>query len=335
MAFTGRITLILRAGIAAALMAIAPAGPAIASVPEGVAKWKAGDYREAVMLWLPAAARGNRHALFNLGLAYRQGRGVPKDLDRAEDFFRRAAEQDHAPARTYLGIFHARRGDNAKAIELWRKSAATGDPHARYMLGIRYFNGNGLPKDRSQAYGLMLLASNAGLTQAGKALRRMNALITEEEREKGKAFAARTTSGTLRAGRPADRSAPAAARAAAQMTSPDVEEQVVAAPPPTRRQAAAAVTREAAASPPPEPAAPAAAFRVQLGAFARREQAEAGWASIRERHGAIFAGVDPVFSPFEGGFRLQVGAFDARKAASDYCGTIQAAGQACFVTAAK
>ncbi|MEO0500639.1 MAG: hypothetical protein AAF205_08810, partial [Pseudomonadota bacterium] len=186
----------LRFVIAACAVTLASATPATANVADGVEKWRSGQYKEAVMLWLPPAARGDAHALFNLGLAARQGRGLPKDLARAEDFFRRAAAKGHNPARTYLGIFLARRGEDAKAIDLWRESAAAGDAHARYMLGIRLFNGDTIARDWPRAYAYMLLARNTGLRQATKALTRMDANMPPADRERGRAIADQILNGT-------------------------------------------------------------------------------------------------------------------------------------------
>lgn len=301
--------------LTAALLAAAPAG---ASVAEGVAEWRAGNYREAVLLWLPAAARGNPHALFNLGLAHRQGRGVPEDRDRAEDFFRRAAEKGHAPARTYLGILLARRGEEAEAIKMWRESAAAGDAHARYMLGIRHFNGRDVPKDLPRAYAYMTLADEQGLSQAERALARMETTLSEADKVRGRSLAAE-----LR-GRPA-------AGLASAVPAPQRA--------PVRAAAANESTARAVANRPQQvrgvsiPAGQQQAFRVQLGAFGNRSQAEAGWANMQQRLPSILASAEPVFRDFAGGVRLRVGTFDERSEAVSYCDDIKAAGQPCFVAA--
>lgn len=284
-------------------------------VERGIAEWQAGDYRAAVMTWLPAAARGNAHALFNLGLAHRQGRGVPQDMGKAEDFFRRAAAKGHAPARTYVGIFLAKRGETAEAINLWQQSAREGDPYARYMLGVRYFNGKDLKKDVPRAYGYMLVASNAGLTQAGKALRRMDELVSPEERQAGERIAAQLSA----PGTPAP--------AAGTPGAPAIANVPVPAPRPQASTASASSSRGRPA------AATAGDYRVQLGAFSRRELAEAGWKAMQARHPAVLSGLSPVYAQFEGGYRLQVGGFPARGGAASLCARIQDAGQPCFVAA--
>ncbi len=163
--------------------------PAAAGVKEGVEKWQAGDYKGAVIQWLPHAAKGDPDALFNMGQAYKLGRGVPMDAAKAEDFYRRAAEAGHAPAQTNLGILLAQRGDKAAAAELWKKAAAKRDARAQYMLGVLYFNGDTLPKNWPLAYAYMVRANNAGLPQAARALQTMNANIPKVDRDRGSQMA--------------------------------------------------------------------------------------------------------------------------------------------------
>jgi TPR repeat protein len=70
---------------------------------------------------MPFAAKGDPDALFNMGQAYKLGRGVPLDKAKAEDFYRRAADKGHAPAQSNLGILLAQRGEKVQAAELWQK----------------------------------------------------------------------------------------------------------------------------------------------------------------------------------------------------------------------
>src|SRR3546814_13235721 len=69
------------------------AAPALADVKDGVDAWQAGNYQAAVAEWRPLAIAGDADAQFNLGQAYKPGRGVPTDLTQAEAWYRRAAKQ--------------------------------------------------------------------------------------------------------------------------------------------------------------------------------------------------------------------------------------------------
>ena len=72
-------------GLAGLLIAVSvPAlTPAFADVKAGVDAWSRGDYRKAVEEWRPAAIAGDADAQFNLGQAYKLGRGVPVDMAMA------------------------------------------------------------------------------------------------------------------------------------------------------------------------------------------------------------------------------------------------------------
>ena len=69
--------------LAGALLAVALAGPAAADVKAGVDAWAQGDYDKAVREWQPLADAGDADAQFNLGQAYKLGKGVPTDLAAA------------------------------------------------------------------------------------------------------------------------------------------------------------------------------------------------------------------------------------------------------------
>ena len=68
--------------LAACLLALG--APAQADVKSGVDAWSAGDYATAVREWSGPAQAGDADAQFNLGQAYRLGRGVEADKEQAE-----------------------------------------------------------------------------------------------------------------------------------------------------------------------------------------------------------------------------------------------------------
>ena len=47
------------------------------SVKAGIEAWQKGNAAEAVKIWQPLAEKGDADAAFNLGQAYRLGKGVP------------------------------------------------------------------------------------------------------------------------------------------------------------------------------------------------------------------------------------------------------------------
>ncbi|MEZ4282813.1 MAG: ankyrin repeat domain-containing protein [Myxococcota bacterium] len=101
------------------------------------------QFARAVQIWEAAAKRGNMNAAYQLGVAYRSGRGVAKDLAKAAAWFERAA--------------------------------AAGDPDAQYALGILCESGHGVERDRDRALDLLARAARSGHPRAAEALERMRA----------------------------------------------------------------------------------------------------------------------------------------------------------------
>lgn len=67
--------------------------------------WK-GNYNEAFSLFRIIAEQGNPKAQSNLGLMYRNGKGVNKDYSKAIYWFKRAAEQGDIRSQYALGIMY-------------------------------------------------------------------------------------------------------------------------------------------------------------------------------------------------------------------------------------
>ncbi len=180
-----RTAVLLALPLIAATMATAPAH---ADVKDGVDAWQRGDYQGAVAEWRPAALAGDADAQFNLGQAYKLGRGVPADLKQAEDWYRRAAKQGHLQAEDNLGLvlFTANRRD--EAMPFITRSAERGEPRAQYVLGTAHFNGDLATRDLARAYALTKRASDAGLGIASARLAQLDSLIPLEQRQRGLAM---------------------------------------------------------------------------------------------------------------------------------------------------
>ena len=164
------------------------AAPAFADVKSGVDAWQAGNYQAAVAEWRPLAIGGDADAQFNLGQAYKLGRGVPTDLVQAEAWYRRAAKQGHLQAEDNLGLvlFTANRREEAMPFII--RSAARGEPRAQYVLGTAHFNGDLAAKDWPRAYALTKRASDAGLAIASARLVQLDNLIPLDQRQRGLAM---------------------------------------------------------------------------------------------------------------------------------------------------
>jgi TPR repeat protein len=159
--------------------------PALADTKAGVDAWTRGDFPGAVKAWQAEAAKGDGDAIFNLGQAYRLGKGVPQDLTKAEALFGQAAAMGHLQAADNYGLLLFQRGDKAKALPYLRAAADRGDPRAEYLLGIAHFNGDMVPKDWVRAYALVTLAQQQGLQQATGALAQMDQYVPLDQRQQG------------------------------------------------------------------------------------------------------------------------------------------------------
>jgi TPR repeat protein len=281
--------------MAVALLVAAPASSQ--SVKVGIDAWGAGRAEQAVAIWRPLAARGQADAAYNLGQAYKLGRGVPADLAEAQRFYEQAARAGHLEAQTSLGLLLFQNGNRAAAMRWLRQASDSGEPRAMLVYGTALFNGDGVPEDRIRAYALVSRAVAQGLAPARITLGEMDQLIRLEERQKGVALAKQLAS---------------------------AKTPVIAAParPAPSKVAAARVPSVA-------PMAAAGAFRVQLGAFKDAVSAQRLYAQLGSRLG----GARMTLSPSGTMTRLQVGPYPTRAAAMSACAALKP--QPCFPVPAR
>lgn len=300
-----------------AAAAILITSPASAGVKEGVEKWHAGDHKAAVAEWMPFAARGDADALFNLGQAYKLGRGVQKNENIALDYYRKAATRGHGPAQEKLGItLYAAADTKSEGLRWLEQAAKNGQSRAQYVLGVAHFNGDSAPKNWPLAYAYMMRANNGGVPQATAALATMNANISVNDRAKGEQIAG-TMGGAA--------SPPPIAVAAAAPAAPTVVATRTASAGPLAVKTASAST----VAPTAELARPG--WRVQLGAFSQKGMAAEAWATLRSTQPTVVAGTEPIYAEAGKMVRLQLGPFASRDDAKRLCGRLQAVGRSCFV----
>lgn len=331
-----------QAFLAAAL--ILGASPAAADVKAGVDAWSRGDYRKAVEEWRGPAVAGDADAQFNMGQAYKLGRGVSVDQAIATEWYRKAALQNHAQAQDNYALALFQEGKKAEALPWLEKSVARDEKRTELVLGTMLFNGDAVTKDWTRAYALVTRSSQQGLPQASQTLVQMDQYVPEVQRAQGIALARQyETQGRAMAAaalpysnppaRPAQTAAATAPTAAsvapgkaAQPARPYTQPPKPAAPP-------AKVVAAAPASPPkavPKPvlaAAPAAGgrWRVQLGAFRDEGNARSLWAKVGARVGG-----SPAYVKSGSVTRLQATGFGSKAAASSACAK---AGTSCVVVA--
>ena len=277
------------------------------SVRSGIEAWQRADYSEAVKIWRPLAEAGDVDAQFNLGQAYRLGRGVPINLAAAQTWLQRAAAKEHLDAQSTLGLLLFDSGNRTGGLRWLKAAAEGGEPRALLIYGTALFNGDGMTRDPVLAYAYVSRAAAQGLAPAKATLAEMDAVLPLDQRKRGVAVA-------MAKAKPA--SSPPAKLAPAKVAA--------AKPAPAKPKAAA----------PPAAAVPATGgWRVQLGAFSQRGSAEALFRRL-SASGAL-AGRRPFMVPVGTMTRLQVGPFESRAAAAAACASLSSRGQACFPVAAK
>lgn len=177
--------------LAAASLSLGLAQPALASqsVRDGILAWQNQDYTTAVAIWRPLAEKGDADAAFNLGQAYRLGRGVKVDLADAHRWLESAAGAGHLDAQTTLGLLLFDSGDRSGAMRWLKRAAERGEPRALLIYGTALFNGDGVPSDRVLAYAYVSRAAAQGLAPAKATLADLDKLIPLAERKKGVAIA--------------------------------------------------------------------------------------------------------------------------------------------------
>lgn len=385
----------LTLSIMGALAVLAGPLPVLASVKDGVDAWSRGEWDRAVGEWRGPAEAGDPDAMFNLGQAYRLGRGVPQDNALAESYYQRAAQGGHVLAADTYGLLLFQDGRREQALPYVSAAAGRGDPRAQYLMGIAYFNGDLVERDWERAYALLILANGQGLPQVAPALAEMDRHIPLDQRQQAASLAvtmqqqadatrAREMAAAelAMAGPPAKPQPQIAVASPVQSETPRVPQPIASIELEPSVQAARLAVREvmvatgtedpgeagadyarpasaplqdqlavAPAQPPapqqPSPSQPFAQtssaeptaaqparssgpWKVQLGAFSVRANAERLWNQLRTRQ-ELF-GRTPLMVASGSLTRLQAGGFATRAEAQTACAALERSGQPCIVT---
>jgi len=175
--------------VAAALIAFAAAPLSAQSVKAGIDAWQRADYAGAIAIWRPLAEKGDADAQFNLGQAYRLGKGVPLNLGAAQSWFERAANSGHLDAQTTLGLLLFQNGNQPEGIKWLRKAAEQGEPRALLVYGTALYNGDGVTQDRMLGYAYVSRAAAQGLVPARQTLSELEQLMSASDRKQALALA--------------------------------------------------------------------------------------------------------------------------------------------------
>lgn len=279
------------------------------SIKAGIEAWQSGDYKAAVNNWRPLAEKGDADAAFNLGQAYRLGRGVDVNLAAAQTWLERAADKNHLDAQTTLGLLLFQNGNRAGGLRWLKMAAERGDPRALLVYGTALYNGDGVARDPVRAYAYVSRSAAQGLPPAKETLAEMDKVIPVDIRQQGVALALEKAGAKSNAGKPAPDKPAAVAKAEPAKAPP-------------KKSVAPATTIAA-------PSGGSGPWRIQLGAFSQRSSAEV---LFRKLSGKL-EGKHAFYVPAGKITRLQVGPYPTKGAAASACASL--GGQACFPVATK
>jgi TonB family protein len=161
--------------------------------------WQLEDFESSRDEWLAEAKKGNKVAMYQLGVIYSEGKGVPVDMTAAMEWFRKAAKHRHTgayykiamsylegdglPRDDKLGLKWLRKAakngsseaelqfarmhdagdrvpqDPYKAMDWYKKAAKHGHLEAQMLLARSYYEGDRLKPDGLEAYGWAIRAA--------------------------------------------------------------------------------------------------------------------------------------------------------------------------------
>jgi serine/threonine protein kinase/TPR repeat protein len=114
------------------------------------------SYLDALSWYLKASQQDWPDAQYRLGYMYEKGLGTDKDMAKAVQLYRSAADRGYAEAQNLLGTLYATgtaglAQDDKQALAWYQKATDQGFAKAEKNLGDMYFFGRGVERDYKQA----------------------------------------------------------------------------------------------------------------------------------------------------------------------------------------
>lgn len=138
-----------------------------AGYEEGLEARKKGDYAEALHQWLVAS--DDPRCMTAIGVMYDYGEGLPRDVDKAAGWYKKAADRGEYRAIAQLASFSLNGAGNIDPDPTeWRKKleAIEGrDDYADSILAYFYMDGYGGAKNLEKASALLTALVQKGYTQ--------------------------------------------------------------------------------------------------------------------------------------------------------------------------
>ncbi len=148
-----------------------------ADLQKGSDAYKKGDFKAALREYRPLAEQGNPEAQFQMGFLHLQGKGVPKNLEVAADWYMRAAKQGNLSAQVSIDLMYNRGiglpKNDALAFSWWSVAAWLGDKSVASRLDklSRTMDSNQREGAQQSANSLKTELQNAGIQPSVKVTR--------------------------------------------------------------------------------------------------------------------------------------------------------------------
>ena len=158
-------------------------------IHEGLVK---GVERKDLIPWLQKAADKNHApALSMMGLFLIRGELIAQDTKAAVKCFEKAALQNYAVAQGNLGQYHAEAKRYEEAIKWYRLAARQGEAPSQFALGLLTLRGQGTKKDLPKAYYWFTLAKKYGFQGVDRELESLAKQMSASDIRQADAEAAR------------------------------------------------------------------------------------------------------------------------------------------------
>jgi TPR repeat protein len=122
--------------------------------------WIEKNHKEALKLYTMAAQKNNSFAQYKLYVIFKYGDLGSKDDTEAFRWLKLSAENGNLSGKVYLGLYYEGEGLIDKAVKLYKEAADAGDDMGRFQLGLCYWYGNGLKRNKKEGLRLIQLAAN-------------------------------------------------------------------------------------------------------------------------------------------------------------------------------
>jgi TPR repeat protein len=140
-------------------------------------KYPPNDYQAARKWFEIASSQGDPESTYDLGILYLYGLGVPADVSKGIKLIEISAQKS-SNSQFELGVIYSADKvvpkDLNKSWAYYELAAKNGNSKALNLIGVRYFKGDGIPKNLELAKKYFLEASNKGDKNGAQNLKVVN-----------------------------------------------------------------------------------------------------------------------------------------------------------------